>query len=59
MADRVGRVDEVANRGVLGEDGDPALFLEIVRVDGPFINLLVRADGVGLHEQGIDERRLP
>src|ERR1051326_3626864 len=58
MPDRVGIVDEVADGGVLGEDGDAALFLEVVRVHDTLVDLLVRADGAGLFEKRVDERGL-
>ncbi len=58
MAEGVGLIDEVADRRVLGEDGDAALLLEIVRVHDPFVDLLVRADGSGLLEERVDERGL-
>ena len=58
VADRVGVVDEVADGSVLGEDGDAALFLEVVRVHDALVDLLVRTDGPGLLEEGVDERGL-
>ena len=59
MAEGVGLVDEVADGGVLRQDRDPALFLEVVRVHDPFVDLLVGADGAGLLEERVDERGLP
>ena len=59
MAEGVGLVDEIADGGVLGEDGDPALFLEVVRVHDALVHLLVGADGAGLAEERVDERGLP
>ena len=59
MAEGVGLVDEVADGGVLREDGDPALLLEVVRVHDPFVDVLVGADGAGLLEERVDERGLP
>ena len=59
MAERVGLVDEIADGGVLGEDGDPALFLEVVRVHDALVHLLVGAHGAGLAEEGVDERGFP
>ena len=58
MAEGVGTVDEVTDRGVLGQDGDAALALQIVRVHDPLVDLLVGADGAGLLEEGVDERGL-
>ena len=55
----VGRVDAlVADGGVLREDRDALLALEVVRVHGPLLHVLVRAEGVGLAQHGVDERRL-
>jgi hypothetical protein len=59
MPEGVGLVDEVADGGVLREDGDPALLLQIVRVHDPFVEVLVGADGAGLLEESVDERGLP
>ena len=61
-----GRVDDVDVRGArchstdgaLGEDGDPALFLEVVRIHRPLLDALVVAEGAGLAEQLVDERGL-
>src|SRR5205823_9126660 len=55
----VGLVDEIADRGVLGEDGDPTLFLEIVGVHDALIHLLVEAHGSGLAEESVDEGGFP
>ena len=55
-----GRVDDVDagvlpdERGHLGEDGDAALALEIVRVHGALGDLLIIAEGAGLGEQPVD-----
>ena len=59
-----GRVDDVeADPGVidgrlLGEDRDPLLALEIARIHDPVDDRLVRAEGAGLAEQGVDQRGL-
>ena len=64
-----GRVDDVDvgglavwrrpfDRGAFGEDGDPALFLEVVRIHRPLFDALVVAEGAGLAEQLVDERGL-
>ncbi len=58
------RVDDVDagvlpdDRGRLGEDGDAALLLEVVRVHRPFLDPLVVAEGPGLRQELVDERRL-
>ena len=48
----------VRHRGVLGEDGDPALALEIVAVHDARLDLLVLAEHLGLREHRVDERGL-
>jgi hypothetical protein len=61
-----GRVDDVdvavlavpLDRRALGEDGDPALLLEVVRIHRPLLDALVVAEGAGLAEQLVDEGRL-
>ena len=59
-----GRVDDVdvrsvpVDRGALGEDGDPALLLEVVRIHRPLLDALVVAEGAGLAEELVDKRRL-
>ena len=59
-----GRVDDVqlhvadADGGVLGEDRDPLLALEIERVHDALGDVLVLAERAGLPEQRVDERRL-
>ena len=59
-----GRVDDVDahvlphHRGRLGEDGDAALALEVVGVHHPLGDALVLAEGAGLLQQPIDQRRL-
>ena len=59
-----GRVDDVDvivapfDAGALGEDGDPALFLEVVRIHRPLFDALVLAEGARLAEELVDERGL-
>ena len=59
------RVDDVHLRvadlygRVLSQDRDPLLALEIERIHDPLGHVLVGAEGTGLPEQGVDERRLP
>ena len=59
------RVDDVELRvadpdgGVLGEDRDALLALEIHRVHDALVDVLILAKRAGLPEQGVDERRLP
>ena len=43
------------DRGALGEDGDPALLLEVVRIHRALFDALVVAEGAGLAEQLVDE----
>jgi hypothetical protein len=58
------RVDDVdlrvavANRGVLGQDGDPALALLVHRVHDAVGHLLVGREDVRLAQHRVDERRL-
>ena len=55
---RIDDVDLVAlvrDRGVLGQDGDPALALEIDRVHDPVGHHLALAEDAALLEHGIDE----
>src|ERR1051325_5439334 len=52
----VRRVDEVADGGVLRQDGDAALFLQVVGVHDALVHLLVGAYGAGLLEERVDER---
>jgi hypothetical protein len=47
-----------ADRGVLGEDGDAALALEIVRVHDARAHLLVRGEGAGLLQELVHQRGL-
>ena len=44
------------DRGALGENRDPALFLEIVGIHRALFHALVVAEGAGLAEQLVDER---
>jgi hypothetical protein len=59
-----GRIDDVdlvaavAKARVLGEDGDPALPLEVARVHDPLGHLLVVAERPALPEHEVDERGL-
>ena len=59
-----GRVDDVdlrpavADGGVLGEDRDPLLALEIHRVEHALGDVLVGAEGARLPQHRVDERRL-
>ena len=59
-----GRVDDVeldvavVDRGVLGEDRDALLALEVHRVHDAVGDVLVGAEGAGLPEHGVDEGRL-
>ncbi len=59
-----GRVDDVeldvlvAQRGVLGEDRDALLALEVHRVEDAVVDVLAGAEGAGLPQHGVDERRL-
>ena len=58
------RVDDVelhvavAHRGVLGQDRDPLLALEVHRVEHPVGHVLVGAKRARLPQQGVDQRRL-
>ena len=59
-----GRVDDVQlhsavlDRGVLGEDRDPLLALEVHGVQDPVVDVLVGAKRSRLPQKRIDERRL-
>ena len=44
-------------RGDLGEDGDAALALEVVGIHRPLGDPLILAEGAGLGEQPVDQRR--
>ena len=48
----------VAHRGVLGQDGDALLPLEVAGVHDPVDHLLVGAERAGLAQHGVDQRRL-
>jgi len=48
----------VADRGVLRENGDALLALEVVGVHHPFGDVLVATEGARLPQQVIDERGL-
>ena len=48
----------VADRGVLGQDRDPLLALEVHRVEHPLGHVLVGAEGARLPQQGVHQRRL-
>src|SRR5260370_970072 len=58
-----GRVDDVdmhpfvIDRGVLREDGDAALALQVVRVHDPLRDVLVRGERAGLVQELVDEGR--
>ena len=45
----------VGDRRVLGEDRDALLALEVVRVHRALFHVLVRAEGAGLTQHGVDE----
>jgi len=59
-----GRVDDVdvrtfvAHRAVLGQDGDAALALQVVRIHHPFLHVLVGGKGSRLLQQLVDQRGL-
>jgi hypothetical protein len=48
----------VADGAVLGEDGDAALALEVIRVHDPLLHVLVRGEGARLLQQLVDQRGL-
>ena len=58
------RIDDInprilpCNRRRLGDDRDPALLFEIVRIHDPLGDPLILAEGAGLLEQTVHERRL-
>ncbi len=58
MAEGVGGVDQVADRRVLRQDGDPAFLLEVVGVHDALVHLLVGAYSARLPEKRVDERSL-
>src|SRR5262249_17917562 len=47
----------VLERAILGEDGDAALSLEIVAVENPFRDVLVRSERPCLGQELVDQRR--
>ena len=49
----------VRDRRVLGEDGDPALALQIHGVHDPLHHLLMISKRAGLRQHPIDKSRLP
>jgi hypothetical protein len=58
------RVDDVdlgilvVDRGVLGEDGNAALFFEVVGIHDAVLHRFVGTEGAGLAEHGVDQRGL-
>ena len=56
-----GRIDDVDVRAVpldaraLGQDGNPALLLKVVRVHRPLLDTLIVTEGAGLAEKLVDE----
>src|SRR5262249_16986549 len=48
----------VLERAVLGEDRDPSFALEIVAVEDPFRDVLMRREGPRLSQELVDQRRL-
>jgi hypothetical protein len=52
----LGRGAVVEHRGVLGEDGDALLALEVARVHDAVGDVAMRGEGVGLLQHGIDQR---
>ena len=46
------------HRRAFGEDGDPALLLQVIGIHRPFLDALIVAEGAGLAEQLVDERGL-
>ena len=59
-----GRVDDVqadavvVDGGLLGQDRDPLLPLQVARIHDPVDNGLVRPEGAGLAEHRVDQGRL-
>jgi small GTP-binding protein len=49
----------VLDRGVLGEDRDALLALEVHRVHDAVVDVLIGAEGPGLPQHRVDQRRLP
>ncbi len=61
MAGRVDNVDAIvapSDRRILGENRDPALALQVVRIHDAFLQILARIERAGLTQQLIDERGL-
>ena len=61
MAGRVNDVDvvfAVVDGGVLGQDGDAALLLQVIAVHHPLVHLLVVAERAGLPEKLVHQRGL-
>ena len=62
VARRIHNIDfraAIGNLGVLREDRDAALALQVVRVHHALDHFLVRAENTALAQHGVDERRLP
>ena len=62
MARRIDNIDEdvvVVNGGVLRQNRDAALALELVAVHGPLGHALVAAKRAALVQQRVDQRGLP
>jgi hypothetical protein len=62
VARRVDDVDDdvlVVDGGVLGEDRDAPLFLELARVHDQLVHVLADAEGPALLQERVDERGLP
>ena len=53
-----GRLAGVVDRGVLREDRDALLALQVTRVHRPFVDVLVLAERTGLPEHLVDQRGL-
>ena len=61
VARRIDDVDDgvaVLDRGVLGEDRDPPLLLELARVHDELVHVLSRAERPALLQERVHERRL-
>jgi hypothetical protein len=54
----VGALVQPADGGVLGQDGDAALALEVVRVHHALAEVLAGVEGLGLAQQLVDQRGL-
>ena len=48
----------VSDGGVLGQDGDALLALQVTGVEHPLVDGLVGPEGAGLPEHGVDQRGL-